>query len=166
MNSFVRLIREHFSRLTAKNKWPYLWRAWLEAVLLAYIVGIMAQLIFPAGPRSDVADMSVYGLLGLVLVVGPLWETLIFQCVSLEVAEALGFRRLSRLFFSVVPFALLHRFAGVPTVMAAGMVGGFYFALAYERWRKESLIVGIGMTFLLHSSFNLVGVVGMLVMGR
>jgi hypothetical protein len=113
-----------------------------------------------------VADMSVFGLLGLVLVVGQLWETLMFQCVSLEVAEALGFRRLSRLFFSVVPFALLHRFAGVPHRDGRWNGGRFYFALTYERWRKESLIVGIGMTFLLHSSFNLVGVVGMLVMGR
>jgi hypothetical protein len=163
---FARWIREHFARLTKKGKWSFLWRTWLEAVLVAYIVGIAAQAVFPAGPRSDLTKMSLFGLLGLVLVVGPLWETLVFQCLPLEFTTALRVRRTLRIAFSVVPFALLHRFAGIPTVVAAGIVGGFYFAFTYERWRKESLIVAVGMTFLLHSSFNLVGVLGLLLLGK
>lgn len=61
-----------------------------------------------------------------------------------------------------MPFALGHRLAGIPTVVAAGFIGGFYFAFTYDRWRQESLFVAVAMTFLLHSSFNLVGVLGML----
>ena len=134
----------------------------MEAVLFAYVAGIVLQAIFPAGPREDLAKLTLVGLLVLVLVVGPLFETLAFQCASIEFTAALRVRRTIRLLFSVVPFALLHHYAGIPTVVAAGIVGGFYFAFTYERWRKESWVVAVSMTFLLHSSFNLVGVLGML----
>ena len=163
---FTRFIRTHFARLAKVGKWSFLWRTWLDAVLLAYIVGIAAQTVFPAGPRSDLATMPLIGLLALVLVVGPLWETIVFQCLSLELTKALRVRRTIRVAFSVVPFALLHRFAGIPAVVSAGIVGGFYFAFTYERWRTESLIVAVGMTFLLHSSYNLVGVLGLLLFAK
>ena len=155
-------LRRHFSRLAGKEKWPFLWRTWLEAVILAFLVGYIVQYLFPAGPRSDLAKMTPYALLGTVLLVGPLYETLAFQCLSWELTSTLRVRRSLRFLFSVVPFALAHYFAGMPTVLAAGIVGGFYFAFTYERWRKESVIVAVAMTFLLHSSFNLVGALGML----
>jgi hypothetical protein len=56
----------------------------------------------------------------------------------------------------------MHHFAGVPTVVAAGFIGGFFFAFTYERWRSESIAAALMMTILLHSSFNLVGAVAML----
>ena len=166
MAKFDRLIRTHFARFANIGKWSFLWRTWIEAVLLAYIVGIAAQMFFPTGPRSDLAAMPLVGLLALVLVVGPLWETIVFQCLSLEITNALRVRRTLRFAFSVIPFALLHRFAGIPAVVSAGIVGGFHFALTYERWRTESLIVAVGMTFLLHSSYNLVGVLGLLLLAK
>ena len=166
MRKLAQYLRKHFSRLAEKKKWPFLWRTWLEAVLLAYIVGNIVQFIFPAGPRSDLAKMTLVGLLGLVLIVGPLFETLVFQCLPLEFTSTLRVRRSLRFLFSVVPFALAHHFAGMPTLLAAGIVGGFYFAFTYERWRKESLVVAVAMTFLLHSSFNLVGVLGMFLLPK
>lgn len=62
-----------------------------------------------------------------------------------------------------VDLRALHWFAGLPTVFAAGFVGGFYFSLTYDRWRKESLVAAIAMTFLLHSTFNLVGAVALII---
>jgi len=47
-------------------------------------------------------------------------------------------------------------------VFAAGFVGGFYFSFTYERWRRESVVVAVVMTFLLHSTFNLVGALAMI----
>jgi hypothetical protein len=164
MNSLPQIIYTHFSRLAKRGKWSFLWRTWLEAVLLAYVVANAVQAVFPAGPRSDLAQMTLLGMLGFVLVVGPFFETLAFQCLSLELTTALRVRRIIRFISSIVPFALLHSSAGLPTVVAAGIVGGFYFAFTYERWRRESLIVAVVMTFLLHSSFNLVGVLGMLLL--
>jgi hypothetical protein len=166
MCKLAQYVRKHFVRLAEKEKWSFLWRTWLEAVLLAYVVATIVQFVFPAGPRSDLAKMTLLGLLGLVLIVGPLFETLAFQCLPLEFTSTFRVRRSIRFLFSVVPFALAHQFAGMPTVLAAGIVGGFYFAFTYERWRKESLVVAIAMTFLLHSSFNLVGVLGMLLLPK
>jgi glycopeptide antibiotics resistance protein len=166
MAVITRLIRTHFARLAKIGKWSFLWRTWFEAVLLAYIVGIAAQTVFPSGPRKDLIAMPLIGLLVLVLLVGPLWETIVFQCLSLELTKALRVRRTLRVIFSVIPFAILHRYAGIPTVISAGIIGGFYFAFAYERWRAESLIVAVGMTFLLHSSYNLVGVLGLLLFAK
>lgn len=166
VNRLFRYVLAHFATLARKGKWAFFWRAWIEAVVIAYLVGYLAQMFFPAGPRADLSGMSVLGLLGFVLIVGPLYETVAYQCLSLEITSAFKVRVPLRIVFSVIPFALLHSFAGVPTVVVAGGVGGFYFAYTYERWRKESLAVAIGMTFLLHSSFNLVGAVGMLLLPR
>jgi hypothetical protein len=152
----------HFSRLERLGKWSFLWRSWLEAVVIAYVIGEVLQGFFPAGPRTDLQGLPLVQLVALVAVIGPLFETVAFQCLPLELTAALGLRRAARLIISIVPFALMHQFAGVPTVVAAGVVGGFYFAFTYERWRRESLMAGVLMTFLLHSSYNLVGVLGML----
>ena len=162
MKRIYRYINGHYSHLEKLGKWTFLWRSWLEAVFLAYVVGITFQAMFPTAPRSDLNGLSLVSLLTRVALIGPLFETLMFQCLPLEISMALGIRRGARLIISVVPFALMHYFAGIPTVVAAGAVGGFYFAFTYERWKKESLIAGVLMTFLLHSSYNLVGVLGML----
>lgn len=131
-------------------------------MVLAYVVANLTQAVFPAGPRADIMRMPAITLFALVLVAGPLTETLLFRCLPLEATAAVRARRSLRFAASIVPFAISHHFAGIPTVVAAGVVGGFYFAFTYERWRKESLMVAVGMTCLLHSSFNLVGVLGLL----
>ncbi len=156
------LLRHHLVRRAQAGKWTYLWRSWLEVVLLAYVAACLVQALAPAGPRHDLAGLPVPTLLALVLVIGPLFETVAFQCLPLEFGALLPVRRSIRLALSLVPFALAHRFAGLPTVMAAGVVGGFYFAFTYERWRRESLGAALLMTFLLHSSFNLVGALGLI----
>jgi hypothetical protein len=163
INVFQR-IRLHFLRRAEKSKWAFLWRTWLEAVALAYLVGNLAQLIAPAAPRFDLINLAPGELVAMVLVVGPLFETLAFQCMPWEFAKSHSARRSIRLAFSVIPFALAHHIAGFPTVVSAGLVGGSYFAFTYERWRKESLFIAVVMTFLLHASFNLVGVLGMLLL--
>jgi len=138
----------------------------LEAVVLAYVVGWVAQKFFPAGPRGDLANLMVPSLLVLVLIAGPLSETLMFQLLPLEFGAALQVRRSIRVGLSIISFALMHSFAGFPTVAAAGIVGGAYFAFTYEQWRKESMLAAVMMTFFLHSSFNAVGVVGVLVLTK
>jgi hypothetical protein len=159
------ILRRHFQALDRMPRWTFLWRVWIEAVVLAYAAANLAQHVFPAGPRMDLVTQTSWRLCILVLLVGPLTETMLFQCLPTELAVAAKARRLLRIAVSVVPFALMHRFAGVPTVVAAGFVGGFYFAFTYDRWRRESLFVGVMMTFLLHSSFNLVGAIALL-LGR
>jgi len=166
MRRIIQKIVGHFARLEACGKWPFFWRAWLGSTATAFLVGNAAQLVFPAAPRSDLASLSLVQLIALVALIGPLFETLAFQCFPSEVTSRLGFRRSIRLAVSIVPFALMHHFAGVPTVVAAGIVGGFYFAFTYERWRKESIFAGVMMTFLLHSSYNLSGVLAMFVFHR
>lgn len=166
MDRIAQYFRKHFSSLAEKEKWPFLWRTWLEAVFLAYVVANIVQRVFPAGPRDDLAQMTLFGLLGLVLIVGPLFETLAFQCLPLEFTSTMRVRRSLRFLCSIGPFAFAHHFAGLPTVLAAGIVGGFYFAFTYDHWRKESLFAAVVMTFLLHSSFNLVGVLGMLLLPK
>jgi hypothetical protein len=155
-------IDRQFTRLEKLGKWSFFWRAWLQATAIAFLMGNVCQLLFPAGPRSDLEGLGVLHLIALVAVIGPIFETLVFQFLPLEIASALGFRRWIRMAISIVPFALMHSFAGVPTVVAAGAVGGFYFAFTYERWKKQSLLAGVVMPFLLHSSYNLVGLLALI----
>jgi hypothetical protein len=162
MKFFGNALRRYFQYLDQKDKWLFLWQVWLHAVVIAYAAGNLAQLVFPAGPREDLVSQSALDLCLLVLVLGPVAETILFQCLPLEFGRAANVRRWIRVGASVMPFALMHHLAGVPTVVAAGFVGGFFFAFTYERWRSESMLVALLMTVLLHSSFNLVGAVAML----
>lgn len=164
MRRLANALRRYFQQLEQKNKWPFFWRAWLHAVVVAYAAGNLAHLAFPAGPREDLVSRSAFDLCLLVLVIGPFVETIFFQFLPLEFTRAANARRWVRIGASVIPFALVHHFAGVPTVVAAGFVGGIFFAFTYERWRSESIVVALLMTFLLHSSFNLVGAVAMLLL--
>lgn len=154
----------HFRQLGRRSKPVFLAQAWAEAVVVGYAVANFVQYFWPAAPRQDLAGLTPLRLCGLVLVAGPLFETLAFQCLPYELAAHAGVRRGLRLAVAIVPFALLHASAGLPTALAAGFVGGSYFAITYERWRRESVLVAVIMTFLLHASFNLVGAVAMLVM--
>lgn len=162
MTKIAQWIRGHFRRLERHPKWTFFWRTWLEAVVIAYAVGNLAQAILRAAPRDDLAGLGTWHLCILVLGVGPLLETLAFQCLPLEITTAAGARRMIRLASGIVPFALLHWFAGLPTVFSAGFVGGFYFSFTYDRWRRESLVVAVAMTFLLHATFNLVGALALI----
>lgn len=164
MKRLIRNIRVRFSRRARLGKWAFLWRSWAEATVLAYLVGNAIQLLSPAPPRADLAGLGAVHLLILVTVVGPLFETVAFQCLPLELTAILRLRRSVRWCVSIVPFALMHSFAGLPTVVAAGAIGGFYFAFTYERWRRESFFAALLMTFLLHSSFNLVGALAMILL--
>jgi len=166
MNFFSRVLRSHFSALGQKTKWGFLWRAWLEATLSAFIVANLLQYIFRFPQRSDLTDLSPWRLALLVILVGPLLETLIFQFLPIETAQGLKWKGAYQFSISIIPFALAHALAGIPTVICAGIIGGFFFAFTYHRWKRESLLVGILMTFLLHASFNITGVIGALLIGR
>jgi hypothetical protein len=155
-------VRRYFSRFDQQNRWPFLWRIWLHAIVISYSAAALVQFFVPTGPRDDLVGKSGVELCLLVLVVGPFTETMLFQFLPLELTRAAAVRRSLRFAISVIPFAYMHLFAGMPTVVAAGFVGGLFFAFTYERWRSESVFVAIAMTVLLRSSFNLVGAVAML----
>ena len=162
MRPFRKTLAQYFRHLEGKTKWAFLWWTWLHAVVIAYAVGHLVHLIFPARPRADLVNMDALQLCMLVLAVGPFVETMVFQFLPLEFSRAAGARRWIRFAVSIIPFALAHQAGGVPAIAAAGCIGGFFFAFTYERWRTESVIVAVVMTLLLHSSFNLVAVVATL----
>lgn len=128
--------------------------------MVAYVVANVLQYFLRTPERTDLQAFTMPGLMMAAVIIGPLIETLIFQCLLIELGAAFRFRRFFQFIVSIIPFAVAHRFAGAPTVVAAGIIAGFSFAYTYIKWRTESLVTAILMTFLLHASFNLVGVVG------
>ena len=166
MNYLYNYLSKHFARLEKFEKKKFLWHSWLEVSLVAYLLFNVLQFLFPSGPRTDLTGLSPLHLIALPLILGPLVETLLFQCFSLEFSNSIRLRRGIRFGVSIVPFALMHHHSGLPTVLAAGGIGGFYFAFTYERWRRESLFAAIGMTFLLHSSFNTTAVIALILFSR
>ena len=164
MNPLFSHVKQHFASLRSQQKWAFIWRVWIETTLFAYIVANILQAILRSPGRTDLDGYSPLALVGLTVFVGPLFETLVFQCVALELAGSLRLRRFLQFAVSIVPFAIAHFFAGIPTFVSAGVIAGFYFAFTYDHWKQESFFVGVAMTFILHSSFNLVGVLGMLLL--
>ena len=151
---FSKLLRGHFERHFTKSRWEYFWRVWIETLAVAYLVAWVTQRITHSPPRGDLAGYGPISLVVMAVILGPLFETLVFQCLPMEAGQTLRFSRPLKFAVSIVPFSLAHFFAGIPTVVSAGVVGGFYFALTYYRWKRESLLMAILMTWLLHASFN------------
>ena len=162
----VRRIQAHFVRLNERSKWSFFWRVWLETTAFAYISANLLQNLFHPPDRTDLNGQTPWVLIWIAVIVGPFCETLIFQFLPLEITARLRLRRFWQFTLSIVPFALAHLIAGIPTVISAGVIAGFYFSFTYVRWKRESLLAGVLMTYLLHSSFNLVGIVGMILLGR
>ena len=53
-------------------------------------------------------------------------------------------------------FFLLHIANGMVSAVTAGMVGGGFLALTYGLWRRLSLGLAFGMTFICHALLNAV----------
>lgn len=155
-------MRRHFATLAQRPKWAFLLQAWLETTVLAYLTANLIHTVFDLPRRTDLDGLSPVRLVAMAVVIGPLIETVIFQFLPLEIGRSLRWPRILRFVLSIVPFGLAHHRAGLPTMIGAGIVGGFFFAFTYDRWRRESLAVAVLMTVLLHSSFNCLGTIALL----
>jgi hypothetical protein len=97
----------------------------------------------------DFADLLFVGV-----IVAPLLETLIFQAFPIWIARLCKARLSIQVVVSVVPFFLAHAIEGIGAGIAAGLIGGFYFAFTYVHWREYRRWTAFWITAVSHAIHN------------
>jgi hypothetical protein len=92
----------------------------------------------------------------LGVIAGPLVETIFLQLIPIEIARRFSSRFWPQVLPSWILFAALHFTNSIQSGFAAGIIGGWYFALTYYLFRFKSTWHASMATFILHASSNFV----------
>jgi hypothetical protein len=119
------------------------------------------------GPGSDIPHRldSNPLIVWKAVVLGPLLETLIFQSLPIGICRLLHFRAGVQMTASIALFFLAHLLQGVGSGICAGLVGGFYLAFTYIRWRHRSWWTAFWVTcasHVIHNGIVLITIIGSL----
>ena len=148
-------LAEHFRAYRQRTVGSFLWRITLEGLLISLGMAMLLTWGFNAASRTDLDESDLVGLFGELVLSAPIIETLFLQVVPIALARMMGLSFGGQIAMSMIPFALLHFPAGVGSGIAAGVVGGFYFAFTYAHWRNNSLWTAYWTTALSHALHNL-----------
>ena len=149
-----RVIR-HFEWYRTLEPWGFTWLITLEGLFVGGCVAA-ALSVFAFPSRRDFGDYSLEKLFLLVVIAGPLLETLIFQAFPVLVARLCRAGFLAQVLAGSVFFALGHFLEGFAVGIAAGVVGGFYFAFTYVHWCSRSFWTALWTTTISHAMHNLI----------
>jgi hypothetical protein len=158
-------LKAHFEAYRKRTKWHFLWRLSLEGLVVPVVAGILLWLIFHFPPRSDIRSHGAALFIELVII-APLLETLLLQSVPVMIARSLGLGNSWQFGAALVPFAGLHFLAGAGAGICAGILGGFYIAFTYTRWRQESFRSAFWMTASFHAIHNFAPAIYFLLRGK
>jgi hypothetical protein len=151
----LRWIVEHFRRYLLLPPLTFCWRITVENLVVSLSITGLIVFFFQPGPRTNLVSLTAGTFLGMVIVLGPIVETVILQAIPVFIARILGLKFFGQILFSIVPFALLHFSRSVGAGIGAGIIGGFYSAFTYVHWRDKSLWTAFWVTALSHGLYNL-----------
>lgn len=156
-------IRNHFHRYRQRTPWDFCWRITIEGFLISLAVGIVLGFLDLADRDLDMS-LPVFVLFAVVL--APLLETLVLQALPVWIARLAKARFSTQVIASLVPFCFAHLVEGIGTAIAAGLVGGFYFAFTYAHWRESSRWTAFWTTSLSHAMHNAAAITLAVVLGE
>jgi hypothetical protein len=155
------LFRRYMASFDTARPASTLFRLLGESVLLATLLYYSYAAVLGGDKNAVESTDSGYEMLakhpflqGVLLM--PIIETILCQFLPWEIT-----RRFTKSFWppfmvSWVLFAGLHFTNSFASGMSAGLVGGFYFILAYSFFRPKSVWHAIGATYILHAAYNFV----------
>ena len=144
-------IHLHFQKYRQRSAWDFCWRIALEGTAVTVAISAFISL-FGLAERDLRMDVGLLLVMGVV--VAPVLETLIFQSLPVWVARLFKASFQVQVVASVVPFVLVHVTQGLGTGIAAGLVGGFYFAFTYVHWREQRRWTAFWVTAVSHAIHN------------
>jgi len=158
MRTLRKLLANFMRRYRHRPQWSFCWRVALEGVGVSVLVAIpLAVFGFDRKIETPIAQFAVFAVC-----VAPWFETLLLQSLPIGIARLCGAGSGVQALSSIVPFFLLHAIEGVTAGLAAGMIGGLYFAFTYIRWRRVGWWSAFWVTTVSHGIRNLLAVFAML----
>ncbi|NIP25918.1 MAG: CPBP family intramembrane metalloprotease [Phycisphaerae bacterium] len=121
--------------------------------MVSFLCALILALLFPELDR-EFPDWDMGTIFLIVVLIGPVVETLLFQALPIFVARKFNAPFVWQIVISMVIFTSLHFLEGIPTGIAAGLVGGFYFAFTYAHWREKSRWTAFWVTAISHAFNN------------
>ncbi len=154
LKRLFRWIIEHFRTYLIQRPLTFCWRITVENLIVSLTVTGLIQFLYQPPTRTNLDEINAVSFLWLVVILGPIVETIFLQGFPVFVARKVGFKYSGQILFSVIPFALLHFSRSIGTGIGAGVIGGFYSAFTYVHWRDDSLWTAFWVTALSHGLYN------------
>jgi hypothetical protein len=148
-------LSRHFKRYLTLPPLTFCWQITVENLIVSMSITGLIIFIFQPQARTNLANISASQFLWLVIILSPIIETLFFQMIPVELLRRNGVNFYGQIFFTMVPFAILHFTRSIGTGIGAGIIGGFYSSFAYVHWRQKSLWTAFWVTALSHGLYNL-----------
>jgi hypothetical protein len=146
---------EHFRRYLTLRPLTFCWQITIENLIVSLAVSGLILLILQPDVRTNLETLTAGRFLWLVIILGPILETIILQAIPVFLARMFKVKFFGQILISVLPFAVLHFSRSVGTGIGAGIIGGFYSAFTYVHWRQKSLWTAFWVTALSHCLYNL-----------
>lgn len=161
----IEAVAAHFAVHWRRRKAAFLWRVTLEGILVSLTITIILGLIFSLPGRSDLGKISSAAVVVKLCLFSPIVETLLLQALPVMLARIARAGIALQITVSVIVFAAAHFPAGIDSGVVAGILGGFYLAFTFVRWREESLASALTMTVASHAIHNTILVFAMILLG-
>ena len=152
----------HFEKHRRRRPWNFCWRVTLEGLLVSVVVLAVLSCVVNIEER-EFLSWSVPAILFLLLVVAPVFETLLLQALPITLCRLFRGSFRAQILASLIPFMLLHMLEGIGVGIGAGLIGGFYLAFTYAHWAEKSLWTALWTTTVSHFLRNLVPTVVLVV---
>ena len=158
-------IRRHFKKHIGRSPWDFCWRIGVESTLASLIAAVILTLTLGEAER-DFLDWPIEAVFILVVLVAPVLETLLFQALPIFFVRLLKGSLQAQVLVSTILFAAVHFAEGIPVGVSAGIIGGFYFGLAYAHWRTQSRWRPLWITTVCHAIHNGIGFALLVILGN
>lgn len=142
-------LKAHFHKHRQRKPWDFCWKVAVEGVIVSIIPAVILVILI-GGPEREFLSWPVPTMLAFILVIAPVFETLLLQALPVAIARWLNAGFKVQILASLIPFTLLHLPEGIPAGICAGLVGGFYLAFTYVHWREKSLWTALWTTTVSH----------------
>jgi hypothetical protein len=150
-----RWIIEHFRRYLILSPLTFCWQITVENLIVSLAVTGLIYLLWEPSPRTNLEDITASTYLWMIIILGPIVETIFLQALPIFFARILGMKFYGQLLFSILPFAVLHFTRSISAGIGAGIIGGFYSAFTYIHWQSKSTWTAFWVTAFSHCLYNL-----------
>jgi len=159
----MQFIKRHFERYYQRNAWDFCWRIGVESTVASFVVAILLSVL--GAPERELPDWSTGTMFVFIVILAPVFETLIMQALPIYIARKLHASFRTQVIAATTVFTLCHLAEGIAAIIAAGIIGGFYFSFAYAHWRKQSRWQAFWVTGAAHAIHNSIAFAFMLIAG-